>query len=349
MSFKNNIGSPFRPAVDPFGGRGERAGLNHGGQYSVDYVVEKPKTTRKQKPKTSPTSGQRPFMRSAPPVAAPRPTKQEVAKMKSASGIDDVSVDNENFVNLSGNKKRDIERGLARYTCVKTAHGSGNEDSCNGFHAIWQASNVKNCGAPVIASAKLKLDQCAGAQGGDVAQCTDGLADYAGLDKRQTRLYVQEVANRWRNELENAVNVCLLSEGTNGDRDDNTIYGCTNRNAINYNPSANYDDGSCEYGTDDTPPDGNFDQIDDLINQKLASFLDGLQGNQSPTGGEESFQDQVDYGAPLDMQTPPMPPTKQAGLGNVNPLLLIGVIAVAGLVVFMANKKPQMGATKTMG
>ena len=195
MSFKNNIGSPFRPAVDPFGGRGRSAGLNHGGQYSVDYVVEKPKTTRKQKPRTAPTSGQRPFMRSAPPVAAPRPTKQEVAKMKSASGIDDVSVDNENFVNLSGNKKRDIERGLARYTCVKTAHGSGNEDSCNGFHAIWQASNVKNCGAPVIASARLKLDQCAGAQGGDVAQCTDGLADYRGLDKRQTRLYVQEVAN----------------------------------------------------------------------------------------------------------------------------------------------------------
>lgn len=345
MSFKLNIGSPFQPSLDPFGGRGKQAGLNHGGQYSVDYVVKEPTKKAKRTTKVKPQGGQRPFMRSAPPVAAPRPTKQEVDKMKSASGIDDVSVDNENFVNLSGNNKRKVEKGLAMYTCAKTAHGSGSEDRCNGYHAIWQAREVKNCGAPVIAQAKLKLDQCAGAQGDDVSQCTSGLMQYSGLNKRQTRLYIQEVAGRWRNELENAVDACRLSEGTNGDRDDTTIYGCTQSSALNYNPAANFNDGSCEFGDDQTPPDGNFDELDDLINQKLASFLDGLQGNQTPTGGEDSFQDQIDYGdsgAYLGGSKDFYETPQKAGIGGMNPLLIIGFVAVAGLVVFMANRKPKV-------
>ena len=106
-------------------------------------------------------------MRSAPPVAAPRPTKQEMKKMKSATGLNDVSVDNEKYVDflgigLTNKEKQNIEKGLAMYTCVKTAHGSGTEDRCGGMHAIWQAGQVKNCGAPVIAQAKQKLDRCAG-------------------------------------------------------------------------------------------------------------------------------------------------------------------------------------------
>ena len=32
--------------------------------------------------------------------------------MKNVVGVDDVSTDNENYVNVSGNKKKEIERGL---------------------------------------------------------------------------------------------------------------------------------------------------------------------------------------------------------------------------------------------
>lgn len=354
MSFKLNIRDPFLPSTDSFGGRGNQAGLNHGGQYSVDYVLDEPK--RKPAPRAKkvalkkPTGGQRPFMRSAPPVAAPRPTKQEMKKMKSATGLNDVSVDNENYVDflgigLTNKEKKEIEKGLAIYTCAKTAHGSGSEDRCNGFHAIWQAGQVKNCGAPVIAQAKQKLDRCAGAQGPDVDQCTSGKADYKGADKKKTRLYVQEVANKWRRELNAAVESCRLGTQGNGERNDNTIYGCTNRDALNFNPSATYDDGSCSFGDDDTPIDGNFDQLDDLINQKLAAFLDGLQGNTTPTGGEDSFGNEMPYGAPQTDPAAFQQPAQAGILGNVNPLVLVGIVALAGLAVFMAQKKPQVAAT----
>ena len=91
-----------------------------------------------------------------------------------------MSVDNENFVNLSGNTKRDIERGLAMRSCVKGAEG----DNCNGFHAQWQAS-IGNCSASVISSARNVLERCKRAQGGDVSWCTSGLVSYSGLSKER--------------------------------------------------------------------------------------------------------------------------------------------------------------------
>ena len=39
MSFKENKPSIFKPALDPFRGRGKQGGLTHGGQYSVDYIL----------------------------------------------------------------------------------------------------------------------------------------------------------------------------------------------------------------------------------------------------------------------------------------------------------------------
>ena len=40
MSFKQNYTNLFKPSRDPFGGRGKQGGLTHGGQYSVDYIVD---------------------------------------------------------------------------------------------------------------------------------------------------------------------------------------------------------------------------------------------------------------------------------------------------------------------
>ena len=74
MAFKNNLREPFIQLT--LRGRGTKAkGLNHGGQYSVDYIVDglnKPKEEGK-----SAHSGQPPYLRNSPPVASPRPTSAE--------------------------------------------------------------------------------------------------------------------------------------------------------------------------------------------------------------------------------------------------------------------------------
>ena len=115
-------------------------------------------------------------------------------------------------------------------------------------------------------------------------------------------------------------NHVVLGTQGNGARNDNTIYGCTNRDALNFNPSATYDDRSCSFGDDDTPVDGNFDQLDDLINQKLAAFLDGLQGNITPTGGEDSFGNELPYGAPETDPTAFQQPAQAGILWQREPL-----------------------------
>ena len=74
MSFKSNKTTAFRPAIDPFRGRGEEDGLTHGGQYSVDYVVtDKPRRKSAKSTPSKPTS----FLKDAPPVATPRPSKKK--------------------------------------------------------------------------------------------------------------------------------------------------------------------------------------------------------------------------------------------------------------------------------
>ena len=360
MSFKNNIGDSFLPSIDPFGGRGDEGGLNHGGQYDVEYIVENlNKGTKRPQATARPTAnravrrksakaGQRPFMRSTPPVAAPKPTKSEMARMKSATGVDDVSVDNEDFVNVSGAKKKEIERGLADYTCWRVWDGGG--QNC-ASHARWELQQGR-CQSPVVSVAKQRLEACTRAQGNpdDVAKCTKGRVNYSDSalsDKKGRRLHVQGTAKNWLADLESEVDACLLKQqmgagGNGGGGGGQTIYGCMDSDALNYNPSATYNRG-CEYADESENADGSFDDTSGDINAKLDELftrlgsleLGGAPSVGAPSGGmptpANSYAYDYDYAQ------------SSVGGSSMNPLLIGGLVLVVGLAVFMINK-PQKAA-----
>jgi len=350
MSFKNNTGDSFLPSIDPFGGRGESGGLNHGGQYDVEYIVENlNKGTRTPNATARPTAnravrrksakaGQRPFMRSTPPVATPKPTKQEIARMKSATGVDDVSVDNEDFVNVSGAKKKEIERGLADYTCWRVWDGGG--QNC-ASHARWELQQGR-CNAPVVSVAKQRLEACTRAQGNpdDVAKCTKGRVNYqdnAFSDKKGRRLHVQGTAKNWLADLESEVDACLLKQQMGGNGGGNTIYGCMDEDALNYDPTATFNRG-CEYIDESDDVDGGFDDNSPDINAKLDELferLGSLEFGNAPSGGamptpSDSYAYDYDYAQ------------SSVGGSSMNPLLIGGIVLVVGLAIFMINQPKKV-------
>lgn len=362
MAFKTNIRDPFLPATDTFGGRGKAKGLNHGGQYDVTYIVENLNKGGRKAParpaqaqaqpavkRQAPKRGEKPFLRSSPPVASPTPTAQEKSKMKKVVGVDDVSVDNENFVNLTGSTKDKIREGLAKRSCVTGTDG----DNCNGYHAIWQAS-IGNCNASVIGKAKQVLDKCSRAQGGDVSWCTSGLVQYSGVSKKNRRLYVQEVAKKFLGDLNNEIEACKAGRqfGEDGtETGGGTTYGCMDSKALNFNPNANFPDNSCQYpdeGDDTTTGGGTGDGVQEQLNTlfdaitELASTQNRQRGEQAPTGGPTMGGMQYDpYAYDPTIQQP-----ATAGLGGgINPLVIGGIVLVAGLAIFLMNqpKQPVMG------
>ncbi len=349
MAFKTNIRDPFLPPEDSFGGRGKEKGLNHGGQYDVTYIVDNlNKGARKSAPSASrrtatkrqaPQRGERPFLQSSPPVASPRPTTQEKSRMRNVVGVDDVSVDNENFVNLSGNTKKDIERGLAIRSCVKGAEG----DNCNGFHAQWQAS-IGNCSASVISSARSVLERCKRAQGGDVSWCTSGLVSYSGLSKKGRREYVQEVATLWLRELNNEVQTCLDkkqtgTDGGNGQQGSGTIYGCMDENALNYNPEATYNQ-DCDYMEESDDANGNFPDNEQQgeIQAQINALFDAVKGlGERQASQTAPATPQPDMGAGYYDPYASQPQTAGIG-GRIDPLMIGGIVLVAGLAIFLLNQ-----------
>jgi hypothetical protein len=64
---------------------------------------------------------------------------------------------------------------------------------------------------------------------------------------------------------------CISDFNGNSVCDPNEIFGCTYSSAINYNPEATADDGSCEYSFSDCPADIDGDGI--VTTQDLLSFL----------------------------------------------------------------------------
>ena len=110
MSFKQNKPSPFMPSLDPFGGRGTQGGLNHGGQYSVDFILNQAPKAQISRPSQS---GRASYLNDAPPVPAPRPTRRKSARgqMKSATG---------QFKNIvSAKEKEELRELLKGYTCFR--------------------------------------------------------------------------------------------------------------------------------------------------------------------------------------------------------------------------------------
>lgn len=320
MSFKSSKSTPFKPAIDPFKGRGEEGGLTHGGQYSVDYVVtDKPRRKSAKSTPSKPTS----FLKDAPPVATPRPTAQEEKRMRNASG--------DTFKNLvvSGKEREEIRELLKGYTCFKQPK-EGYLDNCNGVHASWQVAQGK---CELANTALDRLRKCEDGFFGDdienLKRCTNYQVSLGGItsfaDKKRKGEYLREMAGKYRRELEENVVTCKANRVEGGQY----TYGCMEETASNYNPQANVEDGSCKFDVISQQPDGYFEENQDVIDQAIDPYLDG-QGE-----GGLPYMD-------TRMGMPDMAP-KQAGFSFGNPLLIVAVVAVAGIVMFMANRpQPQI-------
>jgi hypothetical protein len=331
MSFKENKPSRFKPALDPFGGRGKQGGLTHGGQYSVDYIVAED-SQKKNKAKIVP------FLKDTPPVATPVPTKQEKARMRSESVATPVrkkkhtasmkNASGESFKNIVSSKEREEIRELLKgYTCF-TQPKAGYPDNCNGMHAMWQVSQGNCEGAD---SALGRLKRCAEGFFGDevtnLKACTNQNIDLGGIgswmDKKKKGKILKDYAAQYYGDLEKNKKQCELNRVQGGEY----VYGCMIEEADNYNPQANREDGSCKFSPESPQPDGTFYENQPQINDAIQPYLDGYDGG-------------ANYGG--DIRMPAEFPTKQAGF-SLNPLLLIGAIVVAGLVMFMINKPaPQI-------
>jgi len=106
--------------------------------------------------------------------------------------------------------------------------------------------------------------------------------------------------------------------------------------ADNYNPQANVEDGSCKFSPESPQPDGTFYENQAQIDAAIQPYLEG-----NLALGDAG----INYAPP---QTPSyQPPLKKAGF-TMNPLLIIGVLAVAGLVMFIANKRPAPQITQAV-
>lgn len=322
MSFKQNYTNLFKPSRDPFGGRGKQGGLTHGGQYSVDYIVDEG-AQKKNKAKIVP------FLKDSPPIKTPVPTKKEKARMQNASG--------KSFKNIvSGNEREEIREYLKGYTCFTKAK-DGYPDPCNNMHAMWQVSQGNCEGAN---DALKKLQRCSESYFGDASTsdgasknlkaCTRQEIDLSGLgsslDKKKKNEILMGYAAQYRNQLEENKAQCELNRVQGGE----FTYGCMEEEADNYNPQANREDGSCKFPVESPQADGTFYENQGEIEGAIQPFLDGYDGgaNYGGSGGNEIY----------------IPP-KQAGV-SMNPLLIIGALVVAGLVMFMANRPaPQITQT----
>ena len=338
MSFLENKPTTFKPAIDPFGGRGKQGGLTHGGQYSVDYVLAE--EAKKNKAKITP------FLKDTPPVSTPVPTKQEKARMRSESVATPKpkkqkkarmqNASGESFKNVSGKEREEIREYLKGYTCF-TKPKDGYPDPCNGMHAKWQVDQG-NCEGGQ--SAIDKLQRCAESFYGDpdtgdgakknVKACTRQEIDLNNsLEKKKTNEILMEYSVQYRNELEQKVEACYASrEQGVTPASGNFTYGCMAEEADNYNPQANVENGSCTFSPASFQPDGTFYENQGEINDAVQPYFDG----NLPLGDPN-----IKYAPPQSYPPSYEPQVKQGGF-SMNPLLIIGALAAAGLVMFMINR-----------
>lgn len=326
MSFKTNQSSPFMPSLDPFGGRGTQGGLNHGGQYSVDFILNQEPKAQISRPSQS---GRASYLNDAPPVPAPRPTRRKSARgqMKNTTG---------KFKNIvTGKEKEEIRELLKGYTCFRQPK-EGFLDTCNGLHAMYQVSQGRcELGQPALE----KLDKCSSGYFGDEKETLDRCTNYAmdfpflstALDKKNMGKYLISQAKKYKNELSNAINECKAKRDSGGQY----IYGCMQEEADNYNPQANVDDGSCKFSYESPQPDGTFDQNQGVIDQAIDPYLEGMQNlealeRQQILRQQQALEDEMRLGVE----------PQRAQIFGGNPLIIVGAIALAGLLMFMANKRP---------
>jgi hypothetical protein len=288
MSFKQSTGLRFLPSADPFKGRGTKdSGLTHGGQYSVDYILDKSKGQPLRSRPSSVRASIADYLQDAPPVAAPRPSKEEQARLKNAAG---------NFQSVTGSRKEEIRESLKGFTCWKQA-APGYVENCNGLHAWYQVTEVGNCNAG--ADALDKLSKCADGSF-SFGRCTNFRLEETGGRRR----YLQEVAGQAAQDLTEAISECVAKSTT-------FSYGCTDERALNYNPKADGDDGSCEFAQESDQPDGDF-SFDPLIDQLPPEY-----------GGVSEIQ--------------PAPGVKTAGV-QIKPVQLIAFLGLAAVIFFVANR-----------
>ena len=250
--------------------------------------------------------------------------------MQNASG--------ESFKNIvSPAEREEIREYLTGYTCFGKPK-DGYPDPCNNMHAMWQVSQGNCEGAN---DALKKLQRCSESYYGDASTsdgaiknlkaCTRQEIDLSGLgsslDKKRKNEILMEIAARFRDRLNENKAQCELNRVQGGE----FTYGCMQEEAENYNPQANREDGTCKFSTESPEVDGTFYENQAEIEGAIQPFLGGYDG-----------------GADYIADTRPVEfPTKQAGF-SMNPLLIIGALAVAGLVMFMVNRKPAPQPIQTV-
>ena len=307
MSFKKSTGDRFRPSIDPFGGRGAvKGGLSHGGAYNVDYVIDKSVKSVEKESTGRPRKEVRSFLSDAPPVVAPQPTAQEEARMRSATG------ENENhFKNIvTGTNKEQIREALKGYTCFRKAQ-EGYVEDCGGIHAMYQVQELGNCQAGAEPLDKLQ-------------KCADGTFSFGRcvnfrLDENNSREnYLRDIAGQYASELEDAISSCVATAV-------DFKYGCTDESATNFDPDADADNGSCVFegqSSDDSTGETSQETNGDFPDASIPPPVNG------------------DFGyIPEDNMN------KAGVFGGTNPLAIIGFVAVAAVILVMANRKPAQPVT----
>ena len=312
MSFKKSTGDRFRPSIDPFGGRGVvKGGLSHGGAYNVDYVIDKSAQKKRRKGKAQGGLGRevRSFLSDAPPVVAPQPTAQEEARMRSATG------ENENhFKNIvTGANKEQIREALKGFTCFRQAQ-EGYVEDCGGIHAMWQVKERGNCEAGAEPLDKLQ-------------KCADGTFSFGRcvnfrLDENNSREnYLRDIAGQYASELEDAISSCVATAV-------DFKYGCTDESATNFDSDADAGDGSCVFEGQSSD-----DSTGETSQEANGDFPDASM--PPPVNGDFP-----------ELQPFPSDNMNKAGvLGGTNPLAIIGFVAIAAVILVMANRKPAQPVT----
>jgi hypothetical protein len=332
----------------------------------------------------------------------------------------------------SGEKRESVRDGIREFTKFKLSDFSGN---VQGPSAYDELANGNCCSFRVQDSlSKLRLlAQTWRGSGSSIAnlgmweRCVYNYPDSSPstLEKQRISRYCGEMAAQYYNQLFGAWQSCVAQQASQaptatnyggGPADGPVEAGCTDELALNFNVTANYDDGSCEYNEErpttawDTqgmpvslvgsninqqskwPTSGyqytpvnyptfdaqgapvmpantsggaswfttflqNFGQGKPDSSQSDTAQLNALttrinelqtliaQTQQQPQSSSDSSEVEALRAELMNLQmmmmNQPQPETKEAGLGGMNGLIILGGLAVVAVIVIMGQKKKQ--------
>lgn len=324
----------------------------------------------------------------------------------------------------SGDNRQSVRDGIREYTKFKLSDFSGNIQVPSAYDEL---ANGNCCSFRVQDSlSKLRLlAQTWRGSGSDIAnlgmweRCVWNYPDSSpsNSEKRRISRYCGEMAAQYYNQLFGAWESCVAQQAPTGGLASGPIEaGCTDELALNFNATANYDDGSCEYNVErpttawdsqgapvslvggninqqskwpTTRPEyevfryptfdaqgapvmpantsggagwfttflQNFGQTKPDSSQTDTAQLNALttrinelqtliaQTQQQPQSSSDSSEVEALRAELMNLQmmmmNQPQPETKEAGLGGMNGLIILGGLAVVAVIVIMGQKKKQ--------